>query len=201
MYDLSSRAGVLRFCESKRAEMVRCFERVGRFEENGQSFFAYLFATHEVETRGARTPHEWKTGAKMPQVKAVACRVPDTALIKLLSAVDPNRIKDIYTYVLRMQGKLQRAIGYILMTEMWYVQTPPGTKREDVKKARAEMPASLEDHPGRREGLMLSVEHQALGRQMWFAEILREPTRLLEWQDKSPDDAEGRFVDLTEWRQ
>lgn len=51
-----------------------------------------------------------------------------------------------------------------------------------------------------REGLMLSLEHQALGRRMWFAEILREPTRLLEWQDKTPDDAEGRFIDLTEWR-
>lgn len=200
MYDLSTQAGVLRFCESKRAEMVRCFERVGQFEENGQSFFAYLFATHEVDTRGARSPDEWKTGAKMAKTTAVACRMPDSPLIKLLSATDPNRVKDIYSYVLRAQGKLQKAIGYVFMTEMWFMQME-GATPENVKRERASMPASLEHQPGRSEALFLSVEHQALGRRMWFAEILREPTRLLEWADRTPDDAEGRFVDLTEWRQ
>jgi hypothetical protein len=45
--DLSTTAGVLRFCELRRAEMVRCFERLGRFEMNEFSFGAYVFAERD----------------------------------------------------------------------------------------------------------------------------------------------------------
>lgn len=34
--DLSTAAGVLRFCELKRAEVVRCFERLGCWDCNGE---------------------------------------------------------------------------------------------------------------------------------------------------------------------
>jgi hypothetical protein len=46
----------------------------------------------------------------------------------------------------------------------------------------------------------MSVEHQALGQRTWRAEILREPTRLLEWEAMQWQGLAGRFVDLTEWR-
>lgn len=199
MYDLSTQAGVLRFCESKRAEMVRCFERVGRFEGNGQSFVAYLFATHEVDRSGARNPGEWKTGAKYPCPRAVPCRVPKSPLIDIIGSLDPNGLKDMFAHVLRLQGKLQKAIGYVLMTEMWFVKVE-GTTEEEAQREREKMPESLEDQPGRGEALYMSVEHQALGQRAWRAEILREPTRLLEWEAMESQGLAGRFADLTEWR-
>lgn len=206
MYDLSTTAGMLRFCESKRAEMARCFERVGRFEENGQSFCAYLIATHEmVKPKNPRNVNDWATGARLSAPKAVLCSMPKGPLVDLLSEVDPNGLKDAYAEALRIQGKLQRAIGYVFMTEMWMVQTSAPKDHPDPRAAayeeRKKLPESLEFAPGRGEALMLTLEHQAAGQAMWTAEITRNPTRLHEWEKKDYQASEGRFVDITQWRQ
>ena len=132
----------------------------------------------------------------MPRPEAVLCRMPSNAL---LDAIHPNMQKDIFAHVLRSQGKLQKALGYLLMTEMWMVTAEGGTP-DEAYRARAAMPDSLEFAPGRKEGLMLTIEHGATGYRMWFAEILREPTRLLEWEERELSGAEGRLVDLKDWR-
>lgn len=46
--DLSTSAGALALAERRRAEMVRCFERLGRFESGGNSFGALALLTHGV---------------------------------------------------------------------------------------------------------------------------------------------------------
>lgn len=206
MYDLSTTAGMLRFCESKRGEMTRCFERIGRFEENGFAFCAYLIVTHEmVVPKNPKSLEDWKTGAKLPAARAVPCRLPAHPAVRLIEAMDPNALKDVFRQSLVMQGRIQKAIGYVFMTEMWMVHTDVPKDHPDPRKAareeRSRLPESLEFAPGRREALMLTLEHQAAGQALWTAEILREPTRLLEWEKKDYQGVEGRFVDITQWRQ
>lgn len=188
MSDLSSAHGILRFCEVRRTEMVRCFERLGRFEANGYAFCAYVFATHEANIPVDRDPRAWKPGRKREQVEAVLCQLPAWVL-----AFPPETHTSILGQMLRLFAKATRATGAVLMTEMWLVTA---ASREE----RDAMPHSLEYANGRREGLMMSLEHSAIGRKMWFAEIKRNPTRLEPWEESTVDDAEGRLVDLTEWR-
>lgn len=189
--DLSTAAGVLRFCEDKRAEMVRCFERVGRFEENGQSFCAYLFATHEVKVAPRpRKPEDWKTGPRLERVSIIPCRLPSDDAVERLG---PGTQKDLFASVVNGLGKLSRALGYVLLSETWM-------KTAESLEERQQWPASLEFAPGRREALFMNLEHTATGRKVWKAEILREPTRLLEWESMDWSDVEGRFVNLVEWR-
>lgn len=190
MRDLSTAAGVLRFCEDKRAEMTRCFERVGRFEENGQAFCAYVFATHEVKGP-ARAGHvdDWKTGRKLERVSLYPCRLPSYGLERF----GPVTQKNIFAQAINGLGKLSRALGYVLLSETWMATA----KTLDERK---EWPDNLEHAPGRREALFMSLEHTATGHKIWKAEILREPTRLLEWETVNLDDAEGRFMNLVEWR-
>lgn len=191
MYDLSTQAGALHFCESKRAEMVRCFERVGRFEENGESFCAYIFATHAISApKNARRTDDFKTGRKLERPVAELVRLPNNPLVQLLS---PPQQKDCFAHVVSCQAKLQKAIGYVLLSEMWHAKAR-------TKEERNEWPDSLEYAPGRGEALFMAVEHQALGQKSWKAEILREPTRLLEWETLDLQESEGRFIDLTDWR-
>jgi hypothetical protein len=187
--DLSTPQGVLRFCEMRRAEMVRCFERIGRFEANGYAFCAYVFATHEAKAPAELTPEAWKPGPKLARVEPTLCQLPDW----VMDQFPPEVHTQILGKTLGFFAKVTRALGVVLMTEMWMVSLP---NKED----RAALPESLEHAPGRREGLMMSLEHSATGRKMWFAEIKRNPTRLEPWEERTPEDAEGRLLNLAEWR-
>jgi hypothetical protein len=190
--DLSTEAGVLRFCELRRAEMVGCFERLGRFESNKFSFCGYVFATHAVEVPADWADLDgWKTGAKLARIAAERVRLP----AKLHGVVPEAQETALFAITTRRFAKLTRAIGVLLMTEMWHV--PRKTRAE-----RDSLPGRLQDYkgPDRGEALYVQVEHTATGRRVWAAEIKRLPTRLGPWVDRTPDDAEGRLVDLVEWR-
>lgn len=191
--DLTTKTGVLRFCELRRAEMVGCFATLGRYECNGFSFAAYLFATHEVISGGADLP--WRTGPKLPRVTAEECRMPES----LHGILAPEQETEAFAFTLREMAKMSRAIGSLVMTEMWHVvvQRKEGQSASEV---RSELPDRLEDYAGRREVLYMQLEHPATGRRMWLAEILREPTRLLPWREREPGDATGRLVDIAGWR-
>jgi hypothetical protein len=199
--DLSTAAGALRFCELRRNEMVGAFEQQGRFEANGYSFDAWVFATHEVigPDKPGADPSAWKTGRKLAAVKAKQLTLP-----KWFESVGPDLAKDIYSEALKGYAKLSRAIGTVFMTEMWMVSMTATEgapdPRADAQRQRDALPDSLEHAPGRREGLCLWLEHSAAGSCQWLAEIQRDPTRLGAWQELRLEGAEGRFVNLTEFR-
>jgi hypothetical protein len=78
------------------------------------------------------------------------------------------------------------APGAIFMMEAWFLhdrELPPG---EQVK-----------DQLDRREGLFVSLEHRKLGRRIWVAPILRNPTRLEPWAEPpSPNALQGRVAGI-----
>ena len=186
--DLSTTAGVLRFCQLRRNEMVECFHRLGRYESNGFACGAYVFATHNLlrPSNAAAGVDEWRTGKKLPAVEAALCRLPRV----LFDVLPPRQHTTLFGDTLRAYGKITRAIGSLVMMEMWCA---PGEKRDNL-------PTDLSEAPGRIEALYMMLEHSAVGRRIWVAEIKREPTRLEAWQDRTPAEAKGRLVDLTEWR-
>lgn len=193
--DLSTKAGVLRFCELRRAEMVGCFERLGRFESNGFSFEGYLFAAHELVVPGDRADLSgWKTGPRLSSVTARVCRMPE----ELHGLIPAEHETILFSRTLREMGKLTRAIGSVVMTEMWHATVDANERTLD--EARSELPDRLENYDGRKEALFMQLEHTAVGRQIWTAEIRRNPTRLGPWLESQPDDATGRMVDLVGWR-
>src|SRR5262245_6691219 len=77
--DLSTSAGVLAFAQSRRQEMTNLFHRLGRFESNGFSFEAYVFATHELRASEDGTLEGWRTGKKLDRVQPLVCRMPPEA--------------------------------------------------------------------------------------------------------------------------
>jgi hypothetical protein len=190
--DLSTKAGVLRFCALRRAEMVGCFERLGRFESNGFAFCGYVFATHAVKVPSDPAELEgWKTGAKLGRVTAERVRMPAA----LHGVIPAEQETALFSMATRQFSKLSRSIGTLVMTETWVVTTAT----LDERKA---LPKRLEDYEGsdRRECLYVQLEHAATGRHIWFAEIERNPTRLAQWEEKTFTDSTGRLVNMAEWR-
>jgi hypothetical protein len=187
MIDVSTHAGVMRFCEARRDEMTRCFERVGRFEENGYSFGAYVFATRGFKDKDFNT-------YKLDAVEPMVCRFPKMMRDKL----PPSEHTKAFGHVLREFAKITEAVGTVVMGEAWLAKTPEGVKsREEADRWRREQPESLEDMPGRLEGMFMSLEHQAIGKRFWRRFIEREPTRLGPWGLLPLQGTEGRLVDIT----
>lgn len=190
--DLSTKAGVLRFCELRRAEMVGCFRELGRFESNRFSFCGYVFATHAIKVPPDPADLDgWKTGAKLPRVAAERVRMP-AALHGVIPEAQETALFSVAT---RQFAKLSRAVGALVMSEMWSLAT-------ESREERGRFPERLQDYEGpeRRENLYMNLEHAATGRRTWYAEITREPTRLGPWVERPSSDAEGRLIDLAEWR-
>jgi hypothetical protein len=189
--DLSTAAGALRFCELRRAEMVACWHRLGRFEVNGFSFCGWAFNTHEILT--ASKMSDWRTGKRLPATTATLMRMP----AEVVDLVHPSRLTQFYAAFAR----LGKAVGTVIMTEMWHVRTndPEGV---GSRAKRDELPDNLEDAPGRSEALMLMLEHQETGARSWTAEITREPDSLHDWCEITGwKKTEGRLVGLVPRRE
>jgi hypothetical protein len=193
MIDLSTKAGVLRFCENRRAEMVGCFDRLGQFESpSGFSFMGYAFATR-------RSTHvfqpKMRTGPKLAKVEAVPMQIP-----KALQDIVPARQQtELFSRVVREFARATRAIGVVTMAEAWLVEAE-GKQGQSVEEVRAQMPESLGDVPGRMEALLMMLEHSAAGRRVWKAAILDGPRRVGPWMEQDWDDAEGRLVGMVDWK-
>jgi hypothetical protein len=188
--DLSTAAGVLRLCERRRAEMVRCFERLGRFESNGNSFGALALLTHDV--RPPDDPSDmngWGTGKRLPEIAVVPFDLP-----RALAAIVPEHLQSrLFAEGLRGLCKHGRAVGVVVMSEQWHGRATP--------EERAARPARLKDWDDRREALIMRVEHRAAGGRTWRAWIERGPTRLGPWHDY-PGAIRGNLVELidrSEW--
>lgn len=177
MIDLMTREGALRFTELRRAEMVRCFERIGRFEANGYATCAHVFVTHEVRppSDGGADPDAWSTGPRLATAEAVLVTVP-----RVLSAmIPPPQLGAIFGETVRRYATLGRAVGVVLMSEQWWGKTQTLEEREAL-------PARVSEWSERREVLYVKLEHQRVGIRGWYAEIKRDtdpPARLDEWRD------------------
>lgn len=189
MKDLATAAGALAFARARLDEMAACFRRLGRFESNGHSFNAFVFATCEPLADG-------RPGRKLDVCRALEFRPAPLAL----ALVPPRMHTKIFGEALRAYAKASRAIGILVMTEMWMVhqEGEPGVPIEEMRKR---LPRSLEDAPQRREQLVCWLEHAATGHRLWRSEILREPTRLDPWEEKADQAPHGgRLIGLVDWR-
>jgi hypothetical protein len=207
MLDLATEQGALAFCEEKRREMEGVFADRGRFEMNGYSFGAYVFATHQVLPPersvpvGAHKPlsledviDRWRTGDELPMPRAERCRLP--SFVSILIPDDQQTA--FFGRAVRVLSDKSRAIGTVVMGEMWMAR-PDHVPGETAEQARARLPKSLEDYDGRTEGLFLRLEHKFAGSRMWTKAIHRDPDRLDdEWVlfEETDGNTEGRLVNL-----
>lgn len=166
--DLATKTGVLRFCELRRAEMVSCFEQLGRYERNGFSFDGFVFATFEpiIFDGGLRS------GKKLPAVEACHTVLPAAAL----TVLDPSEHTLVFGRMVSAFAKCAHAVGTLIMSEAWLADEPPEDREYGwVGKA-----------PSRREALFMRLEHKAVGAISWVAFISREPTRVEPWRASAP---------------
>lgn len=199
--DLSTSLGVLNYAERQRQEMRAVFDRLGRYEHRLMAFHATAFATHDIEP--APGPFPFRTGPRLPAVKAVPVALPAVARVLL----PPEQHTEAFAHITKKFCEMVRAVGTLLMSEMWLAHSGPldaSLSREEQRKAfeeeRAARPASLEDWDDRQESLYMTLEHVAVGRKVWFATITRNPTIVHPWVEREILDMEGRFVGLTEVR-
>lgn len=196
--DLSTADGVLALCAETREEMANLFNQLGRFEINGYSFGGYVLATCDVgpvPDKPDATAADWTTGAKLDQITAFAVILPEW----IGKLIPPEKHTEFFSHAVRRYAELTRAIGTLIMAETWYVhyEQDPAKPAMTPGDARASFPDSLEDAEGRREMLMLSLEHPATGPRIWRAEIKRDPDRLEPWEDTGYKEWQGRLSNLT----
>jgi hypothetical protein len=173
----NERDDALRFCSEQRSEMERNWAKNGQFIYQGQSFCAWVFATHEPGGPETWTPEEWGVGPKMERPRTILVTLPKFAMRPDL------RNTDIFGYMLRKFAKATVASGVLVCAESWIKEyRGEGMSEVDVRRLRAEDPASLEHAPGRQEALFMSLEHRAVGRRAWRSIIQRNPSRLLPWE-------------------
>ncbi len=192
--DLSTKAGVHRFCELRRKEMAGCFERLGQFEApGGATYMAYVFARHRIN--GSGDPDSWTTGQELPVITAIPATIPRIAM----ELVPWDQRTALMGRVLKDFNRLTRSTGCVIMTEAWF-KTAEGPKKVVPDGSRY---GWVEKSPDRREALMMMLQHVTFGDQMWFAEIHREPTRLDPWSEKGGevDKRHGRLAGLNDWRE
>ncbi len=213
MLDLSTKAGALAYAERTRKGVVQCWEKFGRFEANGFSYGASLFITHEPPSPtsirraalgiGQHALFDVSPGPKLARVEAMPVKLPTwmRSLPGHETTAGHLQERELFATALRAFAKMTRAIGVIWMGETWLVDMPappPGKTHEQV---RDELPADLGEAKGRREALVVRLEHQAIPQGlMWCAEILRSPARVEPWRDFGMGDAFGRMVDFVDWR-
>lgn len=179
MPNLRDAAEVLRLCEGQRAKMVDNWRENGRFEMGGLSS-AYLLIITEL------------LGEKLPMPMAL----PAPASAASLAHIPPEHHTEAISQALRSMARRCGAIGVVMCAEMWLVETTGARSVEEAERLRAEMPRSLEHAPGRKEGLMMLLDHVATGPRMWTATIERNPTKLGPWKRADGDGYAGRFAGI-----
>jgi len=178
--NLAKAEDVLRFCADQREVMEQAWRSKGRFEANGYSFCAYVFATHaptKPPGREGGDPDTWKPGRKLDKVEAKLCQLPP-----IIRVLDPSQSHTAtFEPTLRAYARACAAIGSLFMGEGWFVELDAKTDEEAAEK-REKLPRNLEDAPGRLEKLFMQLEHQVVGSRRWFATIHRDPARLGPWE-------------------
>ena len=201
MIDLSTKAGVLRFCELRRAEMVGCFRQRGRFEsKTGHSFAGYAFMRHAVSDIDLTTAPEIKftRGPKLPRITAMPLNLPPEEALP--TEFTFNHRTRFFGETIRAFARAGKAEGVIMMGEAWVALRP----KDEVD---ADRPYGwVEREPDKGEALYLQLEHSTVGWHYWRSWITRsgDLVELEPWVDLStiggvPGD-KGRLLNLVDWR-
>lgn len=200
MIDLSTKAGVLRFCELRRAEMVGMLRKQGNFAStSGHSFTGYAFMTHAVDGDLSRASEGlekvFRTGRKLPRIEAFALNLPpEEDLPETFVFKERTRF---FGKVIRAFAKAGKAQGVLVFGEAWFVYQ----SREEYE----ERPYGwVEESPERREGLWMKLEHSAVGWRHWQCEITRagpliELSPWREWSEHGGVPDKSRLSNLVDW--
>jgi hypothetical protein len=185
--DLSTKDGVLRFCELMREGMVEAFTANGRFEHLGTSYFAWVLATHRM-VRGQAL--RFTTGERLEMITPYPVEIPP----RVMGLIPPNQQTSYFGKVIQEYARITRASGVLVMSEAWRLS---GDAAVEHAEAKARPYGWVEKHAEREEVLMVSLQHKTFGVQQWYAVIRRDPTRLEPWEHMAPTGAEGRL--FPEW--
>lgn len=199
MIDLSTKAGVLRFCELRRAEMVGCLRKLGRFESNGHSFSGYAFMRHEISVDVSRASKGldavFRTGPKLDRVEALPLNLPPEE--DLPEAFVFEKRTSWFGAVIQAFAKAGKADGVLVFGEGWFVQ-------QSLSEPAVDQPYGwVAKHPDRGEGLWMKLEHKTVGYRNWVCVIQRSGPliELTPWAESSePPDGSARLTDLVDWR-
>lgn len=179
MVDLNTEEGALAFCEEKRNEMRELFLEQGQFECNGFSFKGYIFVRRDPPKAKGNDgcPTTWPKGPLLDAPEAVEIKLP----VFMHTLIPEARHTEAFRHCVDTMLDRCDGFGWVLMAEQWlaHVEAEPGETQE---QARARMPNRLEEYAGRREALMVRLEHRSAGERSWIAEIHRDPLRLGEWK-------------------
>jgi hypothetical protein len=140
--------------------------------------------------RQVSRPRTGRPGAKLPRITARPVTLP-----RLIGETMPwQQITGFFGRTVREYARATRATGVLFMTEAWRTEV-----EGDAPPDRAY--GWVEKQPNRKESLMMMLEHPAFAREMWFADILREPTRLEPWRKTEGSLGKGRLADMMGWQQ
>ncbi len=212
MLDLSTKAGALAYAERTRRGVEQCFERLGRFEQNGFSYGAILLITHEPPStkairRAALQLRQNETlpnfhGPKLDRVQPMPVNLP-----KWMHGMEGSETigghtqqREIFSQAVKAFAKMTKAVGCLFTAEAWalHIDAVPGKTAQEL---RNEFPADMGQADNRREVLIVSLEHAALERRFtWTAPIEAKPRKPGPWVEMTWGDEHGRMVGLVDWR-
>jgi hypothetical protein len=104
-----------------------------------------------------------------------------------------NDGKNVQASLIRFVAQATMSVAVLTVMEAWYVlELTPETIKE--------WQGRLDEHPNRREGVMLFIEHVRFGTRCWRAEISRPasdgPPTLGDWDEVKDAKFRGRFTHL-----
>lgn len=182
--DLSSKSGAERFMELRRAEMARLFARIGSLPGP----VAWVIATRDprdatdLDSRGVpRRPLGW-----LDAPEAIIASLPAW----MYADLGPVQSKKAYARCLHAFADMVGAIGVVVFMETW-------VSLHRVKPGEPDPDTNPEDDPERGECITCMVEHEALGQQLWQANIKRDPLRVEAWTKEAYGEGgvfTGRFT-------
>jgi hypothetical protein len=187
---LETAEGAIAFCHWVMAQMRETFLADGEYPSPD----GYVLATCEVPSSVPGPGQKITAGQKLPEAIPVRMPLNGAAMeLELMARVKGIDVRDVFAQGMQYLAKGTAACGVVVMMEMWYV-TSEGVTPPPKKGRWFDGPVS--EQPDRREGLLVTLDHNVAGSRHWFAEIDRNPTRLGQFVEKPFDRTEGRLTHL-----
>jgi hypothetical protein len=185
---LDTTEGAVSFCHWVMAQMRETFLLDGEYPSPD----GFVLATCDVPCETPKPGQMITPGPKLPY--PIPVRVPmrgGTVALGMMAELKGVDERDVFAAAVDILSRGTAAVGVVVMMEMWYLKsegvTPPEGRWFE---------GQVKDHPDRREGLFVSLEHKVAGTRHWFADIHRNPTRVDAFVEKTFERSEGRLTHL-----